>query len=427
MKGLLGLTLITFWLTSFPLQGPLLPKKDWFLWFLFFHFIGYGILFLKFNWFNKFNFFSIVIIKIAILTALFPFFSEFFSFYIFILLALFSPLPIFKIFLLIKSEKNSFLPYIGLICGNWSTFFLQIFSLPKVYFFPLIGTGLIVTYFLKPKHFENNLTEETLKIPFKSLIYLFIAIFCFYLSGTLVYKWMENCSFQKSLHLFFLLLWYSLGIFLGIILRIKNLFSYKNIFLLSTVFLAFSKASLHLEKNEVYPLTHLFIFSASGIMDFITLDFFIKVFPNIRFLGLLYALINLALFSGNLLFKLSFYQKDYILSFLTLISLLTFLFLYKTDFKKVQRKKFTEESLNPNLLRTKINNSLNFLNKPLTIRESEVLFYYIIQNKTQQEVAQILNISRSSVKEYLKRASLKLGCSSIAEVEVKVKEILKSF
>ncbi len=54
----------------------------------------------------------------------------------------------------------------------------------------------------------------------------------------------------------------------------------------------------------------------------------------------------------------------------------------------------------------------------------EVLFLHIIENKNLTEIAEILDISRSSVKEYLRRASLKLDVPIFALSDF-IKKILE--
>ncbi|MCS7278644.1 MAG: hypothetical protein NZ530_01115 [Thermodesulfobacteriaceae bacterium] len=427
----MSLSIITLWLTAFPLQGFLLPEKSWFPWFLIFHLIGYTIIFLKFSWFEKFNFFPFFILKGALLTALFPFIIDSLKLYILIFLALFFPLIILRALSFLKKDGNSFFPYMGFILGNWITLILNFWPLSKVYVYLFIGINLFFLYFLNPnfKTFSKK-EEDFLPFPLKNLVYLFLGISIFYFSGTLVYLWIEKSSYPSILSLGSLTLFYSLGVLLGILLKKKKIIFFKELFILGSVFLAFSKAFFHFENEKVLFIAQFFIFSSSGLMDFITLYFFINNFTTIRFLSLLYALINLSLLLGHLLFHyLVFYQKEHILSFLTLVALLTFVFFYKTEIKEKEEKILTEkkeEKLTPEILQIKLNKSLNSSAKKLTLRESEVLFYHLIQNTSLKEVAQILGISRSSVREYLKRAAIKLGCS-VYELKDKVTEKLNPF
>ncbi len=431
MKNLLSLTIIIFWLTSFPLQGFLLPQKEWFFWFLFFHFIGYIVIFLHFEWFKKFNFFPFFIIINALLTALFPFLSDVLKLYNLILLGLLSPLTILKTLFLLKEKGSSYLPYTGLILGNVVTLTCQFLPLPNVYFYFFLGICLISLYFFKNPviHFSE---KDFSFFNLKDLIYLFLFIFVFYFSGSLIYLWIEKNFYQQLLSWAALVLFYSLGILLSIFIKKKNLLPYKEIFILGIVFLAISKAFFHLESQKIIFLAQLFVFLASGFMDFITLYFFINFFPTPKLIPLLYALISLALFLGHIIFKYSIlYQREYIPSFLTFLALLSFIFLYKTKIeekKELLKEEKSEEKLSlnltPEILKDKINSVLSYnLEKPITSRESEVLFYHIIEGKNLQEVAKILRISRSSVREYLKRASIKLGCS-VYELSNKIKEIL---
>jgi DNA-binding CsgD family transcriptional regulator len=167
-------------------------------------------------------------------------------------------------------------------------------------------------------------------------------------------------------------------------------------------------------------------------MDLATLYFFINFFKTIRPIALLYAGISSSLFLGEYLLSLLLQNRDYYLASFQFFSLFSLLFFYKaylkeqktSSEKEILEGTFPEETEKPNILalpykgaldpeslRDKLNSKVPPHAKRLTLRECEVLFYYVIEEKNLVEISTLLGLSRSSVREYLRRASFKLGTS----------------
>ncbi len=171
-------------------------------------------------------------------------------------------------------------------------------------------------------------------------------------------------------------------------------------------------------------MTKFLVFTAIGIMDIYSLFLFVSRFSNLKALSLLYGMITLGIALGSLFYNfLVFYHISYKLSYLSIVGLIGLLVYYKFYFSLASKKDFEEVStsevqslpfqgdgnLTLEIFQKRINENLPPYVKKLSKRESEVLFLYAIQEKNLTEISQILNISRSSVREYLRRASLKLG------------------
>lgn len=156
-----------------------------------------------------------------------------------------------------------------------------------------------------------------------------------------------------------------------------------------------------------------------GIIDVFSLFLFISYFTHLRSLTFLYFLITLGIFLGNIFSSFIFVEKSYFVSYLILISLIGLLLFYKfyltyiyskreenIETSSVEDRKITQE-----IFLQKINESLPPNVKKLSKREGEVLYLHVIEARNPTEISNILGISRSSVREYIKRAALKLGIS----------------
>lgn len=436
----LSLMLITFWLTSFPLRGFLIPSVKLAEIFLFVHLLSYLGIYLFFNFLEKhlnLKIFSVLVFKVGVLTMLFPLVSEKFKFLIMIILGGVSSFIVIEIIKKLKGLKDKYWIYTGILMGNFVTLGLEKSSFSLKVGFLILGLSVfcigVLMWYEKEKEKKEKaiILEEPLKEgKGRDLFYLLLAIGIFYLCGDLAYRWLEHKTSESNYRLI-LLISYGLGMLLGIIFRSKNWWGVRGLFILGVTVLFISKIFLHFKVFWVLLGAAIFLLFSVGLMDFLTLNYFITRF-RIKILALLYAVISLSLFLGYFLFETLLLKKEeYVLSFLSVISLVTILLFYRVSFK--EEKSLVEkeieildvqEKLTPQQLMEKINKTLPPYAKGLTRRESEVLFYYVIESKNLKEISEILGISRSSVKEYLKRVSMKLD-TPIYELKNLVKELLE--
>lgn len=450
IRTFVGLSLIVFWLTSFPLRGFLSPSKEWTQIFLITHAVTYLCIYVFFSLLEKYGIFGlrrILAFKTGLLTILFPFVSDVLvKMLIGIILAVISPFIVLEILKQMKEAKDRYWIYTGFIIGNLATLGLQkSLTSPQIAFFILglsvLGVGELLNYRVKqhgePQEGQKEQKQKTQNG--KILTWLILGIGIFYLCGDLAYRWLEERSVKINYVSVLLILSYGTGILLGITFRKKNWWGFRGLFVLGATTLFISKLFLHFKISWTLLGANVFLLFSIGLMDFLTLNYFITRFERIRELALLYAIITFSLFFGYILFESVLLRKEeYMLSFLSVISLSTILlFFYKIPLEKDLEKEITitevseedvhetEERLTPQILMEKINSSLPSYAKGLTKRESEVLFYYVIEDKNLKEISEILGISRSSVREYLKRTSLKLEVST-GELKAFVKNFLKN-
>lgn len=431
MNGFFALAIVTFWLTSFPLKGFFLLKEEYFLIFLLAHITGYTLIFLRYHFFEGNSFFPKFCFLPAFLTLLHPFLSTPTQIFLILLIGIISPLIMMRVVQILKAEGKTLWPYTGIILGNLFTYLLQIAGLSLWLKALILGFSLLILFFLKPSSESPQETEEA-PLPLKDRIYLFSGIFSFYLIGPLIYEWIKKSSLD-ALHLPQLeLIFYSLGI-LGALFYLKiNIWSLKGLFISGAIFLSLAGAMFHFQTEPAFLVGKFFTSSAFGLMDLATLYFFINFFKTIRPIALLYAGISSSLFLGEYLLSLLLQNRDYYLASFQFFSLFSLLFFYKaylkeqktSSEKEILEGTFPEETEKPNILalpykgaldpeslRDKLNSKVPPHAKRLTLRECEVLFYYVIEEKNLVEISTLLGLSRSSVREYLRRASFKLGTS----------------
>lgn len=442
IRAFFSLFLVVFWLTSFPLRGFLSPSPGWTQVFLITHAVTYFCIYVFFEFLEKHRIYRlthVLAFKIGFLTALFPFISDaLMKVWIGIILAVLSPFVILEILRQVKAVRDRYWIYTGFIMGNLANLGLhRAISSSEIAFLILglsmLGVGILLSYKvnlpIESKKKEEKGSKENRGE--RGFPWLILGVGIFYLCGDLAYRWIESSA--RSDHLSVLLiLSYGTGILMGIFFRKKNWWGFRRLFVWGATTLFISKLLLHLKISWTLLGANLFLLFSIGLLDFLTLNYFITRFEKMRELALLYAVIAFSLFLGYMLFENVLLKKEeYVLSFLSMVSLVTILLFYKIPFEKektvieVSEEKVheTEERLTPQILMERINNSLPPYVKGLTKRESEVLFYYTIENKNLKEISEILGISRSSVREYLKRISLKLEVST-TELKTFVKNFL---
>lgn len=428
IRTFLSLSLVVFWLTSFPLRGFLSPSQEWTQMFLITHAVTYLCIYVFFGLLEEHRIFRlkrVLAVKIGFLTIIFPFVSDvLIKVLIGSILGVISPFVILEILREIKGARDKYWIYTGLIIGNLATLGLHKSLLyPKIAFLILglsmLGVGILLNYKVsqnvESKDEEKEGRQETKNDKF--FLWLILGIGVFYLCGDLAYRWIEEGSGRLDYISVLLISGYGVGILLGMLFRKKDWWGFRGLFILGATSLFLSKLFLHFKVSLTFLGANLFLLFSVGLMDFLTLNYFLTQLERIKKLALLYAVIAFSLFLSYFLFeKFLLKKEEYMLSFLSFISLATILLFYRIPIEKEEMIKEasreevyeTKEKLTPQLLMEKINNSLPSYAKSLTKRESEVLFYYTIEAKNLREISEILGISRSSVKEYLRRVSLKL-------------------
>lgn len=283
----------------------------------------------------------------------------------------------------------------------------------------MLGVGVLLNYRVSP-YIESKKGEKEGRQEKQSerfFLWLILGIGIFYLCGDLAYRWIEERSVKLDYLSVLLISSYGAGILFGILFRKRDWWRFRGLFVLGATTLFLSKLLLHFKVFLTILGASLFLLFSVGLMDFLTLNYFVTKFEKIKKLALLYAVIALSLFLGYFLFeKVLLGKEEYMLSFLSVISLTTLLLFYRipperrnTNIEEIKEETLEpKERLTPQMLMERINSSLPSYTKRLTKRESEVLFYYAVEDKNFREISEILGISRSSVREYLKRASLKL-------------------
>lgn len=433
MKAFFGLALISFWLTVFPLKGYLLAEKNWVLLFLPFHSLGYFLIFWRYPFFENLNFLPSISLFIALFTILFPYFPSSLQILFLILMALFSPLLIMRALDLLKRTPSLLWPYTGIIAGNLTASFLEYLSLPTGLSFFLAGL-LPGFLFLIHENAESSYLPEKEPLP-KELIYLLFGIFIFYLTGAFIYEWIQITPSQASSPIRSSFLYYSLGILFVILFLKEGWWDVRELFVFSSFFLAIASALSNFENVKSLTFSQIFPFFASGLMDVLTIFYFINFFKNLRNSALLFFTITLSLFTGEVFLRPFIAFKSYQVLILNLFSFFSLYFFYKAHLtfkslsistleKEVDQKleeseikepiKDQKESPEENELdwedfHQRINNLIPENMNKLSSREAQVLYYYAVKGLNLSEIAGNFGLSRSTVRQYLKRASFKLG------------------
>lgn len=444
MKGFFALTVVTFWLTAFPLKGPLLQDPSLFLLFLFFHGIGF---FSYYFLYSRITNMKIVIASLIItssLTILFPFLSLIYQKLCISLIGFFSPPWVIYVLSFLKIEFNLLWPYSGLIFGNLLTYLLSLIS-SELNWISYVGLGLLLLFiFMIKKNHKVALNWQIIELKLSNYDYFFLysAIFLYYFISPFFYeiKSIEHeIDYVKDVHIY--LIFYSLGILSTFYLLKYTKINIKDIFILTSSLLTLANSFFILKTKSAYVFGKSTLFFSCGIMDFITLYLFINFFNDMRNLILFFVLILTSLLISNLLFINITISGDHLFIYLGIISLLCILFFYKLNLKfipyiqdlsypkkeeqiAIDSQITTDLKVSPDTICEKINQKLDSATKKLSKRECEVIYYYIFENKNLTEIAQILEISRSSVKEYLKRACIKLGTNQY-ELKSLLDELLR--
>lgn len=329
-----------------------------------------------------------------------------------------------RCFSILLKEKEKLFPYTGIILGNLFSYLMQLFKLSPNLSLTINSLFLLGLYFIKTSLKFSDKTQ--FKDFIRDKIYLFLSFFVFYFSSPFFYDWFfqnfSNWKIKILLDLFF----YVIGnLFFLLWAKFFNNIKY---FFSTPIFpfslLSFGSITMYFDNYIFFLMTKFLVFTAIGIMDIFSLFLFVSRFSNLKALSLLYGMITLAIALGSLFYNfLVFYHISYKLSYLSIVGLIGLLVYYKFYFSLASKKDFEEVStsevqslpfqgdgnLTLEIFQKRINENLPPHVKKLSKRESEVLFLYAIQEKNLTEISQILNISRSSVREYLRRASLKLG------------------
>lgn len=449
MKSFLALTIVTFWLTIFPLKGPLLPESSLFLVFLFFHSLGYLNVYFFYNYFLEKKFILFSLIVTVVLTFLFPFLTQTYKKICISLIGLFSPPWIVYALSFLRQEITSLWPYSGLIFGNLLTYLLSLIIQENYFiYYIFVGSILLILYFIK-KNSKDLTNTQPIYLDLRKIDYflLYSGIFFYYLISPLLYEvfttqhWLYS---DKDIHIN--LIFYSLGVISSFYFLKFTKLDKKDLLILSSSLLSIVNIFLHFKKELSIILGKSILFLSSGIMDFITLFLFIKFFKDLKKLALLFCLVSLSLLVSNVLYSMIFVNKNHLFPYVSIISLLCILFFYKLNLKFTLEERLSysdkvdiiekdiptsndkeaiiEEKVTPELLYEKINQKLDSNIKKLSKRECEVIYYFIFENKNITEVSQILEISRSSAREYLKRACIKLGTNQ-HELRNLIEDLLK--
>lgn len=419
MKGFIALSILVFWLISFPLNIKVLSEKLLFELFFLFHSVGYFILYYKFNFFVKRGFFLPAVFFQVIFTLIFIWLPFTFKPMIISAIGLISPLICLRTFAFLVKETGKLFPYAGILTGNLLFFFFNFLEIPSVILISIASLSLIILLFFKyPMFSENEFNKDS---PFPGKSFLYLSFFIFYLISPFFYESFVINFLNIKLRLFLELIFYLFGITV-FLLSIKLFKQDKFFFLVPLIgFVLLSLSSIPLQFNNMvyHLLSKFFILFSIGIIDVFSLFLFISYFTHLRSLTFLYFLITLGIFLGNIFSDHLFSEKSYFVSYLILISLIGLLLYYKFYItyiyskrkEKIETSSAEDKKLTQEIFLQRINEMLPANVKKLSKREGEVLYLHVIEEKNTTEISKILKISRSSVKEYLKRAALKLGIS----------------
>jgi len=414
LYSLFLLSFFVFWLVSFPMAGFLLDDSNLLPYFLTGHIIGLFLIHVYPYIFKTAYLYFIALT--SFLTFLFPFIER--------TTLIISFIGFFSAFLAVATgvslrSANTQLVFLGLAFGNLSALALELIPISKnikflvlslVILLPLVNHGTSLNY---PPSIKD-----------RNFIYILSFLFLTYLIGGLMYGGFMDLLNENSDFSGVGLLPYTLSVIASYLI-VRRKLPEELLPLLSIISFAFSFTVMHLDARFVIHLGIYLLELGFGFLDFYLLLVLYKKENPIQTFSLGFIVVCFAILIGY--FLSSFSAVKSLLLFLgNLILLSVLIYVIVSNFQRVKVKTYTfgsdemqyvESSETNKELRKRelcrefvveLNRNIPEYKKKLSKREEEVLILFLLE-KSYREIAEELDISVSSTREYINRALNKLS------------------
>ncbi|WP_340696085.1 LuxR C-terminal-related transcriptional regulator [Hydrogenobacter thermophilus] len=397
MFALFSLSSFVLWLISFPMAGFLLKDFDLLPYFLAGHIGGFvSILFLRANFYNLAPvFLSVTMLLTASFTYLdlkpiTMFFIGFFSSYFAVLVGHF----------LTESPKKRDL--LGLVLGNVGVSALYFLPVKDYYKFLIISFLPSINFYRKPITFSFKTIEKRIYLRF------LLSIFVLYITGGLMYKnIMEIYSIQAfvfGIEVFF----YAFAVLLAYFMLMKNT-KEEHLLVSAVISYALAYSLMHFEHKMFLNIMMYLIQFGFGFADAYLLYTLINLRNPLLVFPVGFSTVCVSIMCGYYLGKL-ISHPDFLIAvgniILVSFSLYTF---YVAKTEKVIKEKMPKitQKVGAKEFIESLCVDLQKYDKRLSRREIEVMSL-MLEGKSNEEIAKILGISISSVREYSRRALEKI-------------------
>lgn len=426
MNSILPFTCFLLWLWLFPMDGKLIQLlniNNTLLYFVPIHSVTlFTISFFKKEFFLKISKFFIVLT--TILTAIFPLFIGYHKVLLFSL-GIFSAFFVVKATLSLKSSEKVKLTAaisFGLASVLQFLFGFLYFIDPLLLFFVISVLPLFSFFNYEEK--VQNVTDKT-----DNELYLYASfVYLFYTTGGIMYSFIfpeyKKVSILDGIELFY----YIVAIFIGyFLIKIDKAFSLLGG--ISCGLLAFS--FFKVEDMFFYNISMSFLQAAFGFVEIFIVSYVLMRNDSVKAISIIFASMCLGITSGTLISMYLLRLSGFVVSFGNLTLVVASLVLLILDRCKEREGKdvVTNNVVEPDVLthfefisQLPDNNYIKVLRKKLSKKEFAVL-ELVFTGKTYKETAQILFISESTVKTYMKRIFEKEQVDSKDKL---IEKILKS-
>ncbi len=405
MGSYIALGSYTLWLLSFPMNGFLSHGS------LVFFLLPHSITLILIGTFHgiKFpiKFFNASIILTAILTFLYPYIGAQMQKMDFVILGVLAAFILLKVSIILKSSTKMMLDIaIGLSLANGMLLFILHIPFSPMIKMDIISMFLLLTLF-PLKDFYPPINEYRLKrfVPY------ILSIFLFYLLSGWLYE-VENplytqISFFKGIEVVF---------YIGAVFAAYFLLKKKNSSLPLAIAIVISGIALSsfVKNRAIFSSISMFLLQISyGLVDYFFLVVLLNYENIFRAIGLGMGTMGMAMTLSDLIMQ-NFNMPSIAAKIGEVVLFSEFFIMYlffKLDINK---------SKNGN------NHIIEHYKELLSERELEVFKLLIDGKKHLKEIADVLNISHSTVKTYTSRIYKKLEVSNKKELIKKLKETFKN-
>ncbi len=397
MIAFLFITSFVFWLISFPMGGFLLKHEYGILLFLITHIpslLIFGLL-VPYSYFDKMANFSIGLT--SILTATYPFLDN--KDLVIAALGISSSFLSIKTGVALKIYNNP-LSLTGVAVGNLLSFFLSSVDINENYKYLIISIFISLVLINIKTVISNNMRVNLRK-------YELTFIFLLYLTGGVMYGSLMPVYSEFAWLNHSEVIFYSLAVCLGVCAYKYKLFSEKIWVSFIILFIGLSFALMHVLNPISINISMYFIQSGFGLADIYLLYILLGAGNPQKAFGLGYSTVCTAILLGALA-GISGINMNIVVGVanIALILIAIYYALYGSG-RGIGAPAVREQVKNVKDILKVLEDKGDNLSANLSPREREVVIMYS-KGKSVHEISEILGISVSSVREYLRRACVKL-------------------
>ncbi|WP_180764087.1 sigma-70 family RNA polymerase sigma factor [Hydrogenobacter hydrogenophilus] len=393
--GTFALGGFVLWLVSFPMAGFLLDRVQLMPYFLLAHIVGLLTCFLLDR---KILLFAIPLTAVvALFTAVYPYVGS--KEYLLILIGFMSAFTATYTGFLISSQ-GSINSFFGLALGNVGSLFISFFPVEKTFKYLLSAVSLVAVMY-SPKQVPQ--ADKSLHSLYRMLPYFLV----FYATGGLMYKGVLEFYAQVSYLHGLEVIFYAMGVLVSY--KLLSLLGEKALVAVSAFLNATAYALLQMGGVHLLNLSMFLLQAGFGFADFLLLFTLYNIKDTIRAFSLGFATVCVGIVLGYYAGMLKDYAEFFTgLGSLMLVASLVYYFSTEKVPKEVSERLPQEPSDQEEVSAEKFLNHLqNSLHKKLSPREFEVLLH-LLEGCDYENISQKMGLSTSSVREYTRRALLKL-------------------